>query len=106
MSDKYQVVFELCTNKGEFKDSGSVPGLQGLNKQIAIAESQRLNQAFELNDVAHVDIGPDDLILYDIARDEPIAISQARQRLLGQHYRKPAKGGPSPFPFPRSRRQS
>ena len=106
MTDKYKVVFELSSIEGETKASGPVPGLQGLSKKKAIAESQRLNQLFELHDLAHINLGLEDLILYDIARDEPDAIARARQRLLGQHYRQPAKKSPSPFPFPRSERRS
>jgi hypothetical protein len=106
MTDKYKVVFELSTIDGKTKASGPVPGLQGMTKEKASEKAQRLNQLFELHDLAHINIGPEDLILYDIARDEPDAISQARQRLLGQHYRQPMKRGPSPFPFPRSNRDS
>ena len=105
-SDKYQVVFELSSIEGETKSSGSVPGLQGLSKRQAIAESQKLNLMFELHDLAHIDVGQEDLILYDIARDEPAEVSKARQQLLGQHYRKPATGGPSLFPIRRSNRDS
>ena len=114
-SENYKVVFELSTIKGETRRSGPVPKLQGLTIDQAISNSDDLNFMFEFREEEHnkmfaamlgIEIGPEDLVHYDIARDESDAISKARQRLLGQHYRKPATGGPSLFPIRRSNRDS
>lgn len=109
MTDLYKVVFELCDEFGNYKSSGPVPGLLRLTQGQASREAARLNAKFQLHDQAHTPIGSTDLINYDIARDEPGAVSDVRGQLLARHYaRKDVAdrpgSGPRPFPFPRSGR--